>query len=70
MKASKHKPYGNLIPLDIPDCPWQVVEIDFITNIFSSTLQRYINIFNTLHNLISYIKLFNVNHIIKLYVNT
>jgi len=29
-----------------------------------------INIFNTLHNLISYIKLFNVNHIIKSYVNT
>jgi len=24
-----------------------------------------INIYNTLHNLISYIKLFNVNHIIK-----
>ena len=36
MKASKHKTYGELIPLSIPDCPWQVVEIDFITNIYSS----------------------------------
>jgi len=31
MKSSKHKPYGDLVPLDIPDCLWQVVEIDFIT---------------------------------------
>jgi len=33
MKASRHSSYGKLIPLSIPDCPWQVVEIDFITNI-------------------------------------
>ena len=36
MKASRHKPYGEMIPLKIPDCPWQIVEIDFITNVPSS----------------------------------
>jgi len=33
MKASRHKPYGDLVPIDIPKCPWKVVEIDFITNV-------------------------------------
>jgi len=33
MKATRHRPYGKLIPLEIPECPWQVLEIDFITNI-------------------------------------
>lgn len=33
MKSSRHRPYGKLIPLEIPECPWQIVEIDFITNI-------------------------------------
>ena len=33
MKASRHKTYGEMIPLEIPNCPWKVVEIDFITNV-------------------------------------
>ena len=40
MKASRHKPYGNLIPPPIPECPWMVVEIDFITNIPSFNNKR------------------------------
>jgi len=44
MKASKHRPYGKLIPLPIPDCPWQVIEIDFITNVYSSFYQKEFSI--------------------------
>ena len=33
MKSSRHKTYGEMIPLEIPSCPWKIVEIDFITNV-------------------------------------
>ncbi len=44
MKTAKHKPYGELIPIDIPDCPWKIVEIDFITNLPSVTLNQEVSI--------------------------
>jgi len=37
MKVTGHKSYGKLIPLNIPNCPWKVVEIDLITNISTSS---------------------------------
>jgi len=39
MKSSHHKPYDEMIPPDIPSCPWKVVEIDFITNVPSRNLE-------------------------------
>jgi len=40
MKVFRHRLYGKIIPLPIPDCPWQVIEIDFITNVPSSFYQK------------------------------
>jgi len=32
-KTAKHKPYGFLNPLDIPDRPWSSISMDFITDL-------------------------------------
>jgi hypothetical protein len=32
-KASPHKPAGLLQPLPIPDCPWESISVDFITQL-------------------------------------
>ena len=32
-KARNHLPYGKLLPLPIPDLPWQVVTMDFVTGL-------------------------------------
>ena len=58
MKASKHKTYGKLIPLRIPDCPWQVVEIDFITNIYSSKFDSEFSIMVSCDRLTKMVHLF------------
>jgi len=36
-KAPRHKPYGKLRPLQIPDAPWHSVSLDFITGLPPST---------------------------------
>ena len=33
IKSQRHKPYGHLQPIDPPDRPWQVVTLDFITDL-------------------------------------
>lgn len=33
IKAPRHKPYGLLKPLDIPDRPWQSISMDFIVKL-------------------------------------
>ena len=32
-KTSRHAPYGHLMPLPVPDLPWQDVSCDFITDL-------------------------------------
>ena len=32
-KPSRHKPYGELHPMPIPDMPWDVVSVDFISEL-------------------------------------
>lgn len=32
-KASRHKPYGELQPLTVPNAPWESVSMDFITDL-------------------------------------
>lgn len=36
-KAPKYTPYGKLRPLQIPDAPWHLVLLDFITGLPLST---------------------------------
>ncbi|KAJ2891394.1 hypothetical protein MKZ38_000508 [Zalerion maritima] len=36
-KAPRHKPYGELRPLQIPDAPWHSVSLDFVTGLPPST---------------------------------
>ena len=33
MKPSRHKPYSELHPMPIPDTPWDVVNVDFISEL-------------------------------------
>ena len=33
MKAQKHKPFGELHPLPIPEARWDVVSVDFIVEL-------------------------------------
>ena len=32
-KAMRHKPYGKLLPLEIPYAPWTQISMDFITDL-------------------------------------
>ena len=33
MKPSRHKPYSELHPMPIPDMPWDVMSVDFISEL-------------------------------------
>ena len=35
-KPSRHKPYGELHPMPIPDTPWDIVSINFISELPSA----------------------------------
>lgn len=35
-KSSRHKPYGPLMPIPIPNHPWKSISLDFITDLPSS----------------------------------
>jgi transposase InsO family protein len=37
-KARRHKPYGMLRPLPVPEAPWEDITLDFITDLPKSTL--------------------------------
>jgi hypothetical protein len=36
MKAQKHRPFGKLYPLPIPEAQWNIVSVDFITELSDS----------------------------------
>ena len=33
IKNDSHKPYGLLQPLEVPNCPWQSITMDFIVKL-------------------------------------
>jgi transposase InsO family protein len=37
-KATRHAPYGPLIPLEVPDGPWEDITMDFITDLPQSEM--------------------------------
>jgi transposase InsO family protein len=40
MKAPRHKPYGQLVPLPQPDKPWQDIAMDFIVGLPPAVRRR------------------------------
>src|SRR5690606_7788449 len=57
-KAARHRPYGQLQPLPVPEAPWESISMDFITKLPLSedpaTKTKYDSILNIVDRLTKY----------------